>query len=183
VPIIFSTGKPEQLPDLSKLHNVTVIKKPTPPETLMAEVKRLLPNFFDRPMDPNPPPPPRIAPAVRHKILVVDDDPLILELYTEILTKAGFEIRTAEDATGAVTKFQEFKPELVVLDVDMPAGGGAKVFERLRIQLASPAPILFSTGTPAAVEKLEKNANVLILKKPLTPGVLVGAVKDLLKLA
>jgi DNA-binding response OmpR family regulator len=182
VPIIFSTGKPEQLPDLSKLHNVTVIKKPADPDVLMAEVKKLLPEFFGRPLNPVPPPPPRTAPAVRHKILIVDDDPLILELYTEILTKAGFEIRTAEDAACAVTRFQEFRPALVILDVDMPAGGGTKVFERLRIQLAVPTPVLFSTATPSAVEKLEKNANVRILKKPLTPGILIGAVKDLLKL-
>ncbi len=183
VPIIFSTGKSEQLPNLSKLHNVTVVKKPTNPEELMAEVKRLLPRFFSQSIDQNPPPPPNVQPAVRHKILVVDDDPTILELYTEILSKAGFEIQTAEDAIGAVTKFQSFKPALIILDVDMPAGGGKKVFERLRMQLAASTPILFSTASPAAVEDLAKNFNVLVLKKPLTPGDLVGAVKDLLKLS
>lgn len=187
VPIIFSTGKPEQLPaNMKNLHNVVVVGKPTAPETLLAEVKRLLAKFFDRPLNPVPPPPPSAsmrARAVRKKLLVVDDDPAILELYREILMKAGFEVQTAEDAIGAVTRFQDIKPELVILDVDMPAGGGRKVFERLRIQLASPVPILFSTASPATVEDLAKNINVLVLKKPLTPGVLVGAVKDLLKLA
>jgi len=187
VPIIFSTGKPEQLPaNLKNLHNVTVVPKPTHPETLLAEVRKLLPKFFDRPLNPNPPPPPApavVARTVRHKVLVVDDDPNILELYTEILSKAGFEIQTAEDAIGAVTKFQDFKPALLILDVDMPAGGGRKVFERLRIQMAAATPILFSTASPASVEDLTKNLNVLVLKKPLTPGVLIGAVKDLLKLS
>jgi len=182
VPIIFSTGKPEQLPNLSKLHNVVVVKKPTDPDVLMAEVKKLLPKFFDRPMNPVPPPPPPLRPAVKYKLLVVDDDPNILALYKEILMKAGFEIETAEDAIGAVTKFQSVKPDLMILDVDMPAGGGRKVFERLRIQLAAATPILFSTASPGSVEDLAKNMNVLILKKPLTPGVLIGAVKDLLKL-
>lgn len=187
VPIIFSTGKPEMLPhNVKSLHNVAVITKPTPPEALLAEVRRLLPRFFDRPLDPNPPPPPApslVARAVTHKILVVDDDPVILELYREILSKAGFEIQTAEDAIGAVTKFQAFKPELLILDVDMPAGGGRKVFERLRMQLAAPTPILFATASPASVADLEKNLGVLVLKKPVTPGILIGAVKDLLKLS
>ena len=183
VPIIFSTGNPEKLPNLKNLHQVTVIKKPTDPEILLAMVKKLLPDAAARPMNPAPPPPPNSPRAVRHKVLVVDDDTCILELYTEILSKAGFEIQTAEDAALAVNKFHEFKPALIILDVDMPAGGGRKVFEHLRAHLASPTPILFSTASPAAVEDLAKSPRVLVLKKPLTPGVLVGAVKDLLKLS
>lgn len=182
VPIIFSTGKPEQLPSLKNLHNIAVVSKPTDPQLLLAEVKRLLSQNAAPAMNPNPPPPPKLK-AVSHKILVVDDDLTILELYKEILLKAGFEIQTAEDAIGAVTKFQDFKPALVILDVDMPAGGGKKVFERLRMQLLSPTPILFSTATPESVESLAKNLNVLVLKKPVTPGILIGAVKDLLKIA
>ncbi|OGS12075.1 MAG: hypothetical protein A2234_07205 [Elusimicrobia bacterium RIFOXYA2_FULL_58_8] len=182
VPIIFSTGKPEQLPSLANIHNVAIATKPTNPELLMAEVKRLLPKFFGQAMNPLPPPPPGQPRAAVFKILVVDDDLSVLELYGEILSKAGFEVQTAEDAMGAITKFQEFHPALVILDVDMPAGGGRKVFERLRIQLAAPAPIIFSTGSPESVADLEKNLNVTILKKPLTPELLLGAVKKLLKI-
>ena len=181
VPILFSTGKPEQLPDLSRLFNVSVIAKSSSPETLLAEVKKLLAGVISRPMNPNPPPPPG-SPAVKRKILVVDDDQNILELYTEILTKAGFEINTAEDTFGAVTKYQTFNPALIVLDVDMPAGGGRKVFERLRLQLASATPILFSTASPDSVADLAKYVNVVVLKKPLTPAILLEAVKNLLKL-
>ncbi|MDD5210498.1 MAG: response regulator [Elusimicrobiales bacterium] len=183
VPIIFSTGQPEHLPNLKNLHNVSFIGKPADPPLLLAEVRRLLGKTAGPAMNPAPPPPPaRLKPA-NLKLLVVDDDMTILELYKEILTKAGFEIETAEDAIGAVTKFQEFKPALVILDVDMPAGGGKKVFERLRMQLMSPAPIIFSTASPEAVASLERNLNVVVLKKPLTPDLLVDTVKKLLKLA
>lgn len=187
VPIIFSTGKPELLPhNVKNLHRVAVVCKPTPPEALLAEVRRLLPQHFDRPLNQNPPPPPSAslrARVARRKVLVVDDDPNVVALYSEILSKAGFEVRAAEDTVAAVTLFQEFRPELVILDVEMPAGGGRKVFERLRIQLASPTPILFSTARPDTVADLEKNLNVLVLKKPVTPGILVGAVKDMLKIS
>ena len=116
------------------------------------------------------------------KILAVDDDICILELYTEIFTKAGFEIKTAEDALSAVTRYQEFKPDLVVLDVEMPAGGGQKVFDLLRRVFLVGTPILFSTGKPESVERLGKNYNVSILKKPVDPQTLISEVKKLLKM-
>ncbi len=62
------------------------------------------------------------------KIMAVDDDLYILELYKTILVEAGYEVETAEDAMSAITKYQEFKPDLLILDVEMPAGGGVKSF-------------------------------------------------------
>ncbi|HAH31722.1 MAG TPA: hypothetical protein DCL44_05345 [Elusimicrobia bacterium] len=116
------------------------------------------------------------------KILAVDDDLCILDLYREIFTKAGFEIQTAEEASSAIMRYQEFKPDLVVLDVDMPAGGGQKVFDRLRNLLSVGTPIIFSTGIPESVERLGKNFNVSILKKPVNPEMLINEVKKLLKM-
>ena len=116
------------------------------------------------------------------KILAIDDDLCILEIYKEIFTKAGFEIQTAEDATAAITKFQAFKPDLLILDVDMPAGGGQKVFDRMRNLLITSIPIVFSTGMPDSVQSLAKNYNVSVLKKPVNPEALIAEVKKLLKL-
>jgi DNA-binding response OmpR family regulator len=116
------------------------------------------------------------------KILAVDDDLFILDLYKEIFTKAGFEVQTAEDAVAAVTKYQDFKPDLLVLDVDMPAGGGQKVFDRLRNLFQVSTPIIFSTGMPENVQSLAKLANVTVLKKPVNAELLVTEAKKLLKL-
>jgi two-component system response regulator VicR len=117
------------------------------------------------------------------KILAVDDDQSILELYKEIFSKAGFEVQTAEDAVSAVMKYQDFKPDLLVLDVEMPAGGGQKVFDRLRNLFQTATPIIFSTGSPESVENLAKMANVIILKKPVNPEQLISAAKLLLRIA
>ena len=117
------------------------------------------------------------------KILAVDDDLVMLELYKEIFTKAGFETHTAEDASGAMVKFHELKPDLMILDVDMPAGGGKKVFERLRNTLLTSTPIIFSTGSPESVANLARNFNVIVLKKPVNPEMLIGAAKKLLKMS
>jgi len=62
-PIIFSTGKPEALGDTAGMTNVSILKKPTPPEALMAEVQKRIAARpaapAERPMNPNPPPPPK----------------------------------------------------------------------------------------------------------------------------
>ena len=116
------------------------------------------------------------------KILAVDDEPCILDLYKEIFAKAGFEIETAEDASAAMTKYQAAKPDLLVLDVDMPAGGGQKVFDRLRNLLLASTPIIFSTGSPDSVSGLAKNFNVVVLKKPVNPELLVDTARKLLNM-
>ena len=61
VPIIFSTGKPETIGDISAMTNVSVLRKPTDPEVLMGEVKKQIAgsSAAERPMNPVPPPPPR----------------------------------------------------------------------------------------------------------------------------
>ncbi len=116
-------------------------------------------------------------------ILAVDDDLNILEIYKGIFGEAGFEVRTAEDAVSAVMLFQQFQPDLLVLDVDMPAGGGQKVFDRLRNLFQTAVPIIFATGRPENVAHLAKLANVAILKKPFDPASLVAEAKRLLRLA
>ncbi|HBA59638.1 MAG TPA: hypothetical protein DCZ92_02205 [Elusimicrobia bacterium] len=58
VPIIFSTGKPETIGNLAAMVKVSVLKKPTHPEALMAEVNKRIAESAQRPMNPPPPPPP-----------------------------------------------------------------------------------------------------------------------------
>ena len=63
VPIIFSTGKPETLGDLTAMVNVSALRKPTDPDVLMTEVRNRIAAFktaapAERPMNPVPPPPP-----------------------------------------------------------------------------------------------------------------------------
>lgn len=172
-PMVFSSAKPEQFPLLLARPNSAMLKRPVNSAALSAAVKKLMAVIAP------PPPPPSLA---KVKVLAVDDDLCILELYKEIFTKAGFEIQTAEDAIAAVTRFQAFKPALLILDVDMPAGGGQKVFDRMRNLFQDATPIIFSTGMPEAVEPLARNHNVMVLKKPVNPEALIAAAKKLLKM-
>ncbi len=102
------------------------------------------------------------------KVLAVDDDPAILAVYGEIFKMTNFEVFYAEDAFGAITKYQQIKPDIVLLDVDMPAGGGMAVFNRLRNTLLSQVPIIFVTGKIEKIETLKNHPKVAFLKKPVT---------------
>lgn len=116
------------------------------------------------------------------KILAVDDDLYILELYKALFTDEGFVVETAEDASGALVKYHEFKPDLIILDVDMPAGGGQKAFERLRNIIGSSIPVIFSTGLPENVAHLARSASVAVLKKPVDNEKLLFEARRLLRL-
>ncbi|MBI4802906.1 MAG: response regulator [Elusimicrobia bacterium] len=179
IPIIFSSDRPERLPQLLNRPNAVMLKRPVNADALSAGVKKLLADAADQGMAPPPPPP---AGTEKTRILAVDDDLCLLEIYREIFSKAGFNIQTAEDATSAVTRFQEFKPALLILDVDMPAGGGQKVFDRMRNLFMDATPIIFSTGLPESVQGLAKNHNISVLKKPVNPEALIAEAKKMLKM-
>ncbi|MDD5129066.1 MAG: response regulator [Candidatus Omnitrophica bacterium] len=65
------------------------------------------------------------------KILIVDDDLMLLKLYSEFLSKVGFEVLTAADADKGFDLAVSCKPDLILLDVMMPGVDGTQAHERL----------------------------------------------------
>jgi CheY-like chemotaxis protein len=63
----------------------------------------------------------------RKKILIVDDDKVILEIAKDVLTREGYSAFTSEQSLGTSQKVAKFKPHLIVLDVSMPGLGGDKI--------------------------------------------------------
>ncbi len=116
------------------------------------------------------------------KILVVDDDPTMLALYRDVLGGAGFEIHSAEDGTTAVMQYQNVKPDLILLDADMPAGGGTAVFRRLRSILGIDIPIIFVTGKPDMVADLLTGSKVALVTKPVSADRLLTEVAAMLEI-
>jgi DNA-binding response OmpR family regulator len=66
------------------------------------------------------------------KILVVDDEENIRELYRDELVEQGFEVELAEDGFKALERLDAFRPDLVTLDVKMPGIDGLEVLRRIR---------------------------------------------------
>jgi two-component system OmpR family response regulator len=87
------------------------------------------------------------------RLLVVEDDPNILELLSASLRLAGFEVTTAADGFQALRAAQRHRPDLVVLDVMLPDLDGFDVARRLRSG-DTRTPVLFLTARDATEDKV-----------------------------
>ena len=87
------------------------------------------------------------------RLLVVDDEPNIVELLSASLRYAGFDVATARSGTEAVRVAQEFQPDLLVLDVMMPGMDGFDVVRRLRADDRR-VPVLFLTARDSTEDKI-----------------------------
>jgi DNA-binding response OmpR family regulator len=66
------------------------------------------------------------------KILVVDDEESIRELYKAELSDEGYQVELAADGREAIRRLEEFRPDLVTLDIKMPGTDGIEVLRRIR---------------------------------------------------
>jgi len=87
------------------------------------------------------------------RLLVVDDEPNIVELLSASLRFAGFEVATAVTGAQAVTVARSFRPDLLVLDVMLPDMDGFAVLRRLRSEGAR-VPVVFLTARDATEDKV-----------------------------
>jgi len=94
------------------------------------------------------------APKAEARLLVVDDEPNIVELLSASLRFAGFEVETASGGLEAVDTARSFRPDLLVLDVMMPGLDGFGVVRRLR-QEGDRTPVLFLTAKDATEDKVQ----------------------------
>src|SRR4051812_19335730 len=93
------------------------------------------------------------TPEPEARLLVVDDEPNIVELLSASLRYAGFDVTTAATGTEALRRAQEFQPDLLVLDVMMPGMDGFDVVRRLRAD-GMRLPVLFLTARDSAEDKI-----------------------------
>ena len=69
---------------------------------------------------------------MKHKLLIVDDDNDVCSFYLSVLG-GEYEVRTAQDGDSALTLFVDFKPDVVILDVDMPRQNGIDICRKMRV--------------------------------------------------
>ena len=115
------------------------------------------------------------------RILVVDDDPDILEVTGFAVEKAGFETLFASDGLAAINAQQQEDPDLIVLDIGLPEMDGLEVCREIR--KISEVPILFLTARDEEIDRilgLELGADDY-LTKPFSPRELVARIKAILK--
>lgn len=122
--------------------------------------------------------------SANNRILIVDDEPDILEFLSYNLKKEGFEVSTCSDGNTAIQKLDQFMPNLIILDVMMPGMDGIETCETIRSQSKyDNVLITFLTARAedySQVAGLEAGADGYI-NKPIKPKVLVSRVKALLR--
>ena len=90
---------------------------------------------------------------VEARLLVVEDDPNIVELLSASLRFAGYDVATATGGAEAVSRATEFRPDLIVLDVMLPDFDGFEVVRRLRSG-GTRTPVVFLTARDATDDKI-----------------------------
>jgi DNA-binding response OmpR family regulator len=115
------------------------------------------------------------------KVLLVDDEPQIVEVLDRYLTDEGFIILRAQDGLQAIEAFREEHPDLIILDLNMPVMSGLDAFKIIRDE--SRVPVIMLTSRVDEVDRvvgLELGADDYVTK-PFSPREVAARVKAVLR--
>ena len=113
------------------------------------------------------------------KILIIDDDRALVALLSRWLRDAGYEVVAALDPVQGMMSAKREAPELVLLDVVMPAGGGMPLLEKLLLDKA-PVIVMTASSDPKLEAEAKSAGAAGFLKKPVDPSALRALVEELL---
>ena len=118
------------------------------------------------------------------KVLIVDDDAFLLDMYSIKFKESGFSVEIAQNGEEAVEKVKELNPDVILLDIVMPKLDGFEVlraFKKDKIAENALIIILTNLGQKEDIEKgLALGAADYIIKAHFTPSEVVAKVKSLL---
>lgn len=117
------------------------------------------------------------------RILVIDDEKMVHTVAKAALEKHGYRVHSAFDSVQAPMMARQLKPDLIILDITMPGGGGYEAFKRLQMMSTTATiPILIYTSKPAAevAQNIPPSPGVAHLTKPAAPEAMLEAVRGLL---
>jgi len=111
-------------------------------------------------------------------LLIVDDEPKLLDLLTRYLGRLGYQVETCGDAEGALSLFQAGPDRfsMAVTDLSLPSMNGEELIERIR-QLRPGLPAIITSGYPY----VPRAVGVGFLQKPFLPQMLAEAIEKALK--
>ena len=114
------------------------------------------------------------------KILLIEDEEIIIELLQRKLTMEGYEVFIARDGEEGLKAMREVKPDLILLDIIMPKMGGFEVMEEIQKDktLAKiPVIVISNSGQPVEIDKAQKlGAKDWLIKTEFDPQEVVEKV-------
>jgi DNA-binding response OmpR family regulator len=115
------------------------------------------------------------------RILIVDDDPVLLKVAGDYLKSRGHDVARCEDPNLAPELAEKLRPDLAILDYQMPGLTGAHLLTELRRRVPE-VPVLFLSGVDAMhyASQIPPDPRVRFLRKPADFSELEGAISALL---
>lgn len=115
----------------------------------------------------------------KEKILVIDDEDVILQLFRDILTRINYEVKTATSGKEGIKLFEDERFDLIITDIKMPGISGIDIIRHVR-ENNNEVPIIVVTGhgtIDIAIDSLKLGSQGFILK-PFTPEEIEAAIVD-----
>ncbi|PID29681.1 response regulator [Candidatus Saccharibacteria bacterium] len=120
------------------------------------------------------------------RIAIIEDDPVISQMYRMKFEAEGFEVMMASDGESGVALVKDALPDIILLDLQMPNMDGAEALQKIRANKASadtPVLILTNLGEEEAPDIIKLlNVSSYIVKADLTPKQVVSRVKETLEM-
>ena len=117
------------------------------------------------------------------KILLVEDDPFLTDIYTTKFKEAGFDVEAIDDGNGALEKIKAINPDLVVLDIVLPNLDGWEILKKIKQDGSSDLIVIVisNLGQKDEVEKgLKLGAAKYLIKAHYTPQEIIEEIKKLI---
>ena len=103
------------------------------------------------------------------KVLIADDEPMVIHLLKTILTRLGHKVLVADGGEAALRMFAKYRPDATILDLNMPGMSGIEVLRRIRaVDRHIPVIVWSGTGTDSLEREAQKLGVTEFLKKELS---------------
>lgn len=123
---------------------------------------------------------------IKKKILIIEDDSFIRDIYQVKFEQEGFEIVMAEDGVVALEKLKDFIPDVILLDIMMPYLDGTEVLRSIRkTEVLEKVPVVMLTNISEKEkvdEMMRQGVSGYLIKSHFTPSEVVHKVRALLKI-
>ncbi len=117
------------------------------------------------------------------KILLIEDDPFIIDIYMTKLKESGFSVELAENGKKALEKIEEIKPDLVILDIVLPQIDGWEVLRKIKSKPEFKDLKVVILSNLGQKEEIEKGMNLgsvkYLIKAHYTPSEVIEEIKPL----
>jgi two-component system chemotaxis response regulator CheY len=115
-----------------------------------------------------------------HKILVIDDDKTVVATVTAVLRAGGYQVVSALDPVQGFMAARREKPQVIILDLMMPAGGGMQLLGKLTSTGKASVVVITMMSDPKIEAEARASGAAAFLTKPVNPDSLLEVIAELL---